>query len=208
MLIWIKKTDQERIQNLIKYFEKYEDLEFEETEKIDGASMSVFYNNQEFGVCGREWELKETDNNSLWKVTRRMQLIEKLSDLKINIALQGELIGEGIESNRYKLSGQRFKIYDIWDIDHRYYLTSKERLNILEKLGLDITDHVPILSYSKVFQKFITIDAILKSAIGQSKIALVAKREGLVFKSTIRVGPEIISFKVINNIDLLDKKDS
>jgi RNA ligase (TIGR02306 family) len=203
---FIRKTDQERLQNLLEYFDKYRDLEFEETEKLDGSSMTVYYNQGETGVCGREWEYRETIGNSLWNVSKGLELLERLIKLNSNIALQGEIIGEGIQSNIYKLSGQRFKIYDIWDIDHQYYLTNKERLEVLEKLGLSLENHVPILRNIKIFQKFHFIEEFLEYAAAESVLNSKTKREGIVFKSNERVGPQIVSFKVIDNKELAKKE--
>jgi ATP-dependent RNA circularization protein (DNA/RNA ligase family) len=169
--------------------------------------MTVYYNQGDAGVCGHNWELKETNGNSLWMVSRRLELTERLTKLGLNLALQGEIIGEGIQSNKYKLRGQTFKIYDIWDIDHQYYLTSEERLDVIQKLGFDPSIHVPILNTRiKVFNVFKTIEELLKYADGQSKLAQV-KREGLVFKSIERVGPQIVSLKVVSNAFLLGEKD-
>jgi RNA ligase (TIGR02306 family) len=207
----VRKTDQERIQNLVEYFELYKSLEFEETEKLDGASMSVYFNQGDYGVCSRKWSLKETQGNTLWSITRRLELIERMSKLGLNIAIQGEVIGEGLgegdetKSNPYKLVGQTFKIFDIWDIDKQYYLTSIERLDLVDRLGLKIDSHVPILSYCKVFEKFPTMNELLLHSQDNSRLANV-KREGVVYKSTQRIGPQIISFKVISNSLLLDEK--
>lgn len=200
---FIRKTDQERIQNLPDYFEKYRDVEFEETEKLEGSSMTVYHNQGETGVCGRKWEYRETKDNSLWKVSNRLNLIERLTKLGRNIAIQSEIIGEGIESNPYKLIGQTFKIYDIWDIDRQYYLTSIERLEVFDKLGLSLSSyHVPILSYCKIFQKIRTMEEMLEYCNGESQIAKI-RREGIVYKSVERIGPEIVSFKAVSNVYLL-----
>jgi RNA ligase (TIGR02306 family) len=49
---FIHKTDQERIQN-IRNLQQYQDTLFEVTEKLEGSSISIFFNNGEFGVCSR-----------------------------------------------------------------------------------------------------------------------------------------------------------
>jgi RNA ligase (TIGR02306 family) len=193
----IHKSDQERIHNLLNYWTIYKDLEFEETEKLNGASMTVYHNQGDTGVCGHKWNMKETKDNTLWKVSRRLELTERLTKLGLNLALQGEIIGEGIQSNWYKIIGQTFKIYDIWDIDNQYYLTNKERLDIIQKLGFDLSIHVPILNaHMKIFDIIKDVNEFLEYSTGISKLANV-QREGLVYKSTERVGPQTISFKVL-----------
>lgn len=78
---FISKTDQERIQTLVAWFERYKDEEWEETLKLDGSSMTCYkilrkanlwdkvklffgfkVNLEKFGVCSRNVELKRTDN--------------------------------------------------------------------------------------------------------------------------------------------------
>lgn len=202
----IQITDQERIQNLMDYFELYKSVEFEETEKLDGASMTVYYSEGDTGVCGRQWDLKETENNTYWKVAKRHELIEKLKRLGLNIAIQCELIGEGIQLNPYKLKGQTFKIYDVWDIDHQHYMTSHERLETLSKLGIDQSFHVPILGYRKTFEMLTSIDDMLKF-VTKPSILTNTIREGVVFKSTERINLRVVSFKCISNEYLLGGND-
>ena len=49
---FIPKTDQERIQNLGKRYNHYQeqDYEFEWTEKLEGSSMTVYIRDEEEGV--------------------------------------------------------------------------------------------------------------------------------------------------------------
>lgn len=196
----IKTTDQERIQNLTEYFERYKDVYFEESEKLDGTSSTFFYLNGETGVCGRNFNFCDTPKNSYWKIAKRMELIEKLMCYKRNIAIQGELIGEGIQKNRYKLIGQNLMVFDIWDIDNQCYFSKDERLAILEELGIDYTkNHVPIIGEPfKVFEKYPTMNELLNHANGKSLLADTL-REGFVYKSVEKINKRIVSFKVISN---------
>ena len=209
---FIKKTDQERIQNLTEYFTKYQDEEFELTEKLDGSSMTVYFNSGDLGVCSRGMDLTETENNSLWKVARTLELPNKLKDYARNIALQGEIIGEGIQGNPYKLRGQDYRIFDIWDISAQRYMTPDERIALLETLAIDASHCVPLLGFRKIFQDFKTAEELLEYANGESLLCKT-KREGIVFKSRkvistreCRFG-EIISFKAVSNAFLLGERD-
>ena len=86
---FIRKTDQERIQNLLRHFEAYKDELFEESIKLDGSSMTVYQNNEDFGVCSRNLDLRETEGNSFWDMTNKLNLREKLALIGKNIAIQG-----------------------------------------------------------------------------------------------------------------------
>jgi len=111
------------------------------TEKLDGSSATFYMNEGEFGVCSRNLELLETEGNTFWKVARELDLENKLKD-KGNICLQGELIGEGIQGNPYKIKGQTVHFFNGFDIDKRQRLNINEFLILLDELELT---SVPIL---------------------------------------------------------------
>ena len=202
---FINRSDQERIQNLPDYFERYKDVMFEETEKVDGTSVTYYSNEGEFGVCSRNLELKEDTNNTLWKMAEKLDIKQMLQELDMNIAIQGELVGEGIQKNPLKLIGQKYLIYDIYDIDKRRYLTQEERLSLLYKLKPNYgnIEHVPITCVGiQVFEVYSTMPELLEHAKGSS--AFASEREGLVFKSLELIDGNTVSFKVVNNRYLLN----
>ncbi len=177
---FIRKTDEERIQNLIDEIPtEIAGRRFEKTIKLDGTSMTVFKRDQRHGVCGRNWELRETANNTLWSVARRNQFLEALEGLGQNIALQGELMGEGIQENNEKIKGQEFYLFKIWMIDEQRYMSPDERQETVEKLialGASLK-LVPSLGFVE-FSQDVTVRDILNMADGPSLFA--PNREGLV----------------------------
>ena len=207
---WIQKTDQERIQNLWDtYSVQYHDEEFEATIKLDGISMTVYFNKElgEYGVCQRNLDMKETENNTMWKVAHQMGLIERLVTYDRSIAIQGELVGPGVNGNKEKVGNHHLFVFDIYDINNHRYFNSKDRLRIISDLGLSVGDvHTPILETFKPFQRFSSIDQLLEYAQGPSIYAL--QREGVVFKQ-ITCDPSMspISFKAISNKFLLKHKE-
>jgi len=197
----IRKTNQERIQNFPEYLTTYKDELYEVTEKIDGTSMTVYYYQGTFGVCGHNMEfyLDSDSNTSYVEVAKDLGIEPALRKMGRNIAIQGELSGEGIQGNPLKFKGHRFFIFDIWDIDQQRYMTKQERDALLGTIGLKL-DHVPVIALAPLRQ-FNTIDEILKFADGTSLINTSMKREGLVFKPSNN--HRIPSFKVISNKYLL-----
>lgn len=193
---FIPKTDQERVQNLVDTLDNWnaEGLTFEVTEKLDGSSMTVYVFNEDEGVCSRNWNLRETQSNSLWKVCRQQQLIERLRQSDRNLALQGELVGEGIQGNPYKLKGQQFFLYDIYDIDFGTYFTPLDRQTFCFEFDIN---HVPVRG---TFNYNLEVQSLLELAEGKSVLNDKTEREGLVFKCEL--DPHI-SFKAISNKFLL-----
>ena len=192
---FIPKTDVERIQNLInEYPNKYRGKIFEVSIKVDGTSMTVYKKDDIIGVCSRNLELKENDDNSLWKVAKKGP-IQSLQTENKNYALQGELVGPGIQKNPEKLKELTFFIFEIFDIDKQSYLSSEDRIKFVNKYSLN---HVPILDTVDFFNKYNTIDEILASSKGKSLQSDI--REGIVCKL---INKGNIKFKIINNDYLL-----
>jgi RNA ligase (TIGR02306 family) len=192
----IPKTDQERIQNLTVELEEWKAkaLSWEVTEKLDGTSMTVYVDGDDEGVCSRNLNLKENESNSLWRVAKSDQLIEKLRSTGRNLAIQGELVGEGIQKNMYKLKGQHFFLFDVYDIDRGVYLNPVERRTLASKLDIG---HVPVLKEDEVLE-VCNVEHILKWAEAKALMG-GADREGIVFKCN----EHEVSFKAISNKFLL-----
>ena len=192
---FIPKTDQERIQNCINILEDREER-YEVTIKLDGSSFTAYHRDGEVGVCSRNLELKESETNAFWQVARKYGVLDLLAQ-EGNYAIQGELIGPGIQGNQEKLDDIDMYVFDVFDIDSQSYLNALGRYALVDKLKLK---HVPILGYNKQAPE--DLQAALKYAEGTSLNPAV-NREGVVFKSTRNPS---LSFKAISNSWLLKDK--
>lgn len=193
---FIPKTDEERIQNLADIYPNLKKNVFYVAEKLDGSSVTLYHNNGLFGVCSRNIDLLESDDNSFWKVARYLGVEEILKELG-NYALQGELIGEGIQGNPYKMKGQAIHFFNLFDIDGQCYLPYSEFMAIMERYNLKT---VPIINEQYSLPD--TIDELLLFAEGKSMVNPGTDQEGYVIRSHNRN----ISFKVISNKFLLKEK--
>jgi RNA ligase (TIGR02306 family) len=241
---FIRKTDQERVQNYINHLSQVMDETFEATIKLDGSSMTVFHLNNKSkyfkealaeraiknrlkgfaklkhiiktffsrfnqpieinGVCSRNIQLDPKGANHFSEYVRNHNIFEALDNADINCAIQGELLGVGIQNNYEAVKDFEFYVYDIFNIDTQEYLLPKEARELTATLGLA---YVPLLSEElsiKDFNKSIEIrdmvENILEYAEGPGMNAGV-KREGVVFKSN----QSSASFKAISNSYLLKK---
>jgi len=194
---FIPKTDQERIQNCIKNLQsKWKDHVWEATLKLDGSSMTVYHNNGDSGVCSRNLDLIEDDTNTFWKVAKKHKIIETLKENNLNYAIQGELMGPGIQGNREGLSDHDMYVFDVYDIDKGTYLNCRERHCFLDDYFMDLLDCPDI--NTQVYVDDFTLEDFLTYADRKSMNNEIA--EGVVFKS---IKDPSISFKVINNLYLL-----
>ena len=198
---FIIKTDQERVQNCYGDVKKFFDTEnWEVTEKCEGSSMTVYFRDGDFGVCSRNLDLKESEDNTFWKMALELDLKNKLTKLGKNIAIQGELCGPGVQGNIYNLTKHMFFVFDVFNIDKFEYYEPYQRRALTDILGL--TD-VPVLMGQIVLEGK-TRDELLAAADGQSVLGMIGcLREGVVYKAN---SEKRISFKCVSNAYLLGEK--
>jgi RNA ligase (TIGR02306 family) len=190
---FIPKTDQERVQNILRSIENWKGMSFEVTVKRDGSSMTAFVNMDDEGVCSRNMLLRETDSSAFWHAARSLNLLEKIRSTGRNLALQGELLSQKIQGNYEKVSSVEWNCFDIWDIDNWQYLLPRERQDLCESLGIP---HIKIIDKEFILDH--TVDQLLEMAEGPG-VNPGVKREGLVFKQNNGQ----FSFKAISNSYLL-----
>lgn len=230
---WLRKTDEERIQNFIGRFNKsYRDHVWEVTLKYDGSSMTTYFNARlphtpprtklqkifrfvknllgvkesgRFGVASRNIDLTETKGNTFWDTARKLDLETKLrkyhEDTGLSIALQGELMGPGIQGNRENFKDHDYFVFNVWDIDNQRYFAPAERQAFLKEYGIKEAKSYGDWS----FVGYTTEDFLKLADTGyDGKSINHPIREGLVFKSKTDSN---VSFKAISNRFLLKEKD-
>lgn len=157
------------------------------TEKCDGSSTTAFKWKGQFGLCSRNWELQEDENNGYWQIANRYNLLEKLPD---GYALQWETCGPKIQSNPMgfkQIEGLAFSAYNI--SAHRY-LDMYEFIHLCEALKF------PTVRILRMDQEF---DMNIVETLGEGKYLNGKQREGVVVRSQNNMlGHKPISFKVIN----------
>jgi len=199
----VPKTDEERVQNLA--LADVSGISFFVTEKVDGTSSSFILDEAGLHVCGRNWEFRETPEQTFWKLARHHDIEAKLRAYHARtgryLAVQGEVLGYGIQSNVYGLKGQDIFIFNIFDITRQRYLSATAYRALLDEFGLK---GVPVVA------KFFSMDGydhatLLAYAEGKSLLNQHAEREGVVFRSRDETSSSQgkISFKAISNKYLL-----
>jgi len=200
---FLQKTDETRVQVLQALLDKYKGLKCYVSEKLDGSSATYYVNDGVFGVCSRNLELLEDDANSFWKVARELDIENKLLATGLNVSIQGELIGEGIQSNRLKIRGQSIRFFNVFDIETRQYYNYEKFVAFMHALSLET---VPIITTEYILEN--NIASIVKMATIKSSICPDAWAEGIVIRPldeiqdfTLRDENLVngrISFKAIN----------
>jgi RNA ligase (TIGR02306 family) len=192
---FIPKTDETRVQNLQKDLDKNKGQRCYVAEKLDGSSVTFYMKDGVFGVCSRNLDLMEDAENSFWKIAREMMIEEKLRPLGKNVAIQGELIGEGIQGNKLKIKGQTVRFFNVYDIDKSSYLGFSDFKRLVEGIGLET---VPIIDADYVLED--DIDSIIRMATAKSQMNKDVWAEGIVIRSLEGDSEDKkrLSFKAIN----------
>ena len=222
---FIPKTDEIRIQNVPQILERWKGTRFIACEKLNGSSITIYLrpnpDNPEildFGVCSRNLELTEDPANAAWKLARtndyESKLIEMYRDnqnmFQGGIALQGEIIGNGINGNNYQFKAGEYGIYmfNVFDIKNYHYISHDIAYNLCRHYGFFTVPYVNEITINNH-----TVDDLIELTKGQSYFAdskRHIKREGLVFRPIEeQIDPDIgrLSFKVINSDYLINIKD-
>ena len=203
---FLHKTDEERCQGIKD--DDYNNFkllgnQFYFSEKLDGSSCSFYLKDDVFGVCSRNLNLFESQNNTFWKVARLKNIehvlrVHAQRTEQNSIALQGELIGEGVQGNPYKIRGHDFFLFNLFFIDSNLYASIDELIQFSNDYHIN---HVPIIAKNVPLPE--SIDLCLNIAEDKSALNPNAEREGLVIRSNDRS----ISFKAISNKFLLKSKN-
>lgn len=210
---WIKKTDEERIENMTWILENKEP--WIKTEKLDGTSTTVFLDltqkKPDFGVCSRNvrqidvdqknYHSQDIETNVYWEMTIKYNMKDALEKIakEYNVerlVLQGETYGASLQGNPYKLEDRRFAAFNlIFDGDR---LNSIKAKDILTKYDIPF---VPIIDENYILPD--DFEEFKLSADGKSVINSNVRREGFVYRSLD--GKQ--SFKNVSREYLLKKKD-
>lgn len=210
---WIKKTDEERCENMKWVLDVKEP--FVVTEKIDGTSTTFFLDTtkrkHEFGVCSRNvrqmdanqenYHTSEGVNNVYWEMAFKYNVNDALENIAKEhnvkqIVLQGETYGESLQGNPYKLKERKFAAFNL--VFDGVRLGSLEAKKILD---LYCIPFVPIIDENYIMPD--DFEEFKLSADGMSTINNKSRREGFVYRSL----DGKLSLKNVSRNFLLKQKD-
>jgi RNA ligase (TIGR02306 family) len=203
---FIPKTDETRVQVLEAVIARHRGRVFNVTEKLDGSSFTAFLRDGSFGVCSRNLLLDESDESHLFvQLVKRLELgatLVRLRDkYRFDPAVQGEVVGPGIQGNKYGLRAVELRVFNLFDItagrlvdaDRSLELLREFRLEAVPQLGSFTLDH--------------DVDGLIRMAEGVSVLNPKVQREGIVLRPNAEehdtdLGGRL-SFKAINPLFLL-----
>lgn len=192
---YIPKTDEVRAQNIPDLLSKYKGVPCYATEKLDGSSCTIYRKGNHVGVCTRK---REVDNTSpMYQTAEKQGLIDFISNLDKDIALQGEYVGPKQQGNPLHLSESHIYVFSVYDIAKQGYF-DQDTMDMF--LGSHDVDTVPIVNE---FPLTDDINTLVNMAIGNSTFGDFP-REGIVIRPIEPIEGlqgfpgNRFSFKVIN----------
>jgi RNA ligase (TIGR02306 family) len=149
---FLHKTDEPRLQSEPRVLDEAisKNLVLVGTLKMDGTSFTAYRRDADFGVCSRNLDLKETEDNAHWKMARKLKLEEILRSEPRNLSIQGEMVGPGIQGNRMGFKEVDLYLFNLYDIDTGKYLSHNELSVFAEKHGLNAVPTVHRLDFGGV----------------------------------------------------------
>ncbi|PHS17649.1 MAG: RNA ligase (ATP) [Blastopirellula sp.] len=198
---FLTKTDETRVQLLEEALERHQGATFYVTEKLDGTSFTAFLREGEFGICSRnQWLDESDDSNTLVKISRALQLEEKLKQIQKDFgfqpAIQAEVIGPGVQKNKYGLTAHELRVFNVFNIDEFQLVDHALLLKILDAVNLDGVPQLDCLVLNH------SVDDLIQLSAGVSQLNSKVQREGIVIRPMVEQHEPTIggrlSFKAIN----------
>jgi len=200
---FLHKTDEIRLQSVPEVLDEAiaKGLVLIGTLKMDGTSFTAYRRDADFGVCSRNLDLKETEDNAHWKIARKLKLEEILRSEPHNLCIQGEMVGPGIQGNKMGFKEIDLYLFNLFDIDAGKYLGHFELREFCTKHGLKI---VPMVhgNYDLAMNPAVDVKTMLEFASNMDYDSGAAA-EGIVWRSACESYSEVLkgrmSFKTISN---------
>lgn len=136
---YISKTDETLAQSCPRVLDELFNKDLYVTLKIDGQSLTFIRQDENLHVCSRNLEITEGDNR-FWNTVKKYDLLEKTKGL--NIAIQGEQYGTGIQKNPLNINEICLAIFNVKDLNTGLYYSYDELRTFCKTLNMPM---VPIL---------------------------------------------------------------
>jgi hypothetical protein len=167
---YIPNTDLKRIQEIWEPIQKdsnFEKITYELTKKLDGMSSTfaltdIKGSDLEFIYCSNKKQLKKPE-----KGLGQFQHIAQIYDIEkklrryfekneINLAIQCEIVGDGINGNIELVEGVRAYVFNIINLKNNKAFLPEEREKVLEELNQGLEneeklEHIPVVKKNFTF---------------------------------------------------------
>lgn len=205
---WVKKTDEERIQNMPQVLEQFKNKVVYVTEKIDYQSVTftgklltndtliigrLLPKKFKFVVCSRN--LTTNAKNSLyWSIAKKYN-IERILKENPTLTIQGEQGDTKVQGNKYGITEPTMWVFNIINHEKNYQYNWDEIKAFCSIYDLKCVPEIS--SNIKLSSLGSTVQDLVELSKGKSILNDSIEREGIVIRC-VENGQKLLSFKVIN----------
>lgn len=116
------------------------------------------YTKPDGSVWRKETKERVAGDCAFWDMERKYAVRERLTKYcslnRLQLAIQGEMCGPGINKNMLKLDDKCLFVYDIYDIERGEHLMPETRLRVLAEINDIITGYPPIMHVPVIYDNF------------------------------------------------------
>ncbi len=202
---FLLKTDEMRVQSVPAVLDELRGQAYVATMKYDGTSATYCIDPRDgqFHACGRNFSVRPGEN-IYWQMASKYDLEAKLRSAS-HLAIQGEIVGPGIQKNPLALKEKSLFAFNVFNIREAHYLGHDESRRVLDGFELPA---VQVIEEGESFDH--SLESLLSLAEGKYP-STKNEREGIVIRprgerpSLTLCGR--LSFKAISNRYLLKEAD-
>jgi len=170
----------------------FNETEFYLTEKLEGQAATYLLQKGKYRFFSHNVEVTKAGHTNWRKISIKYNLENKLRQYKkkhkVELAVQGEIVGPGIQRNIYGLDELKLFVYKITNTKTGEAFNLLELKSICEELDLEMVPYLGI----DTLERFNTLEEVLEYSNGTSVLNNKVMREGIVWRS---VHNQSIGFK-------------
>jgi RNA ligase (TIGR02306 family) len=192
----VSKTNEINLASKLKALEELQGKDYIISQKAEGSSLTILWNSErnELMVCTRNNQIGEHETNKFWQAVNKHNLKEKMIDS--DYIFQCELIGPGVQKNKYRLESADFKCFNVVEKSTRTLLGIDDMQKVCAEYNIPTVDYIQTgNSFDQSFDD-------LQKLADEQYYPSGERAEGIVIRPAVpfysRVLKEKWSVKVIN----------
>jgi len=192
----IEKSDEPNVQVCYNKLVNEGNMLFSVTEKLEGQAATYSLDGRKYKVFSHN-KLRIDKDNNWYQISEQYQIKKALKSYRkkhgFNIAIQGEILGPGIQKNIYGLETLAFFVYNVRNLDTYKDLVFEDMFKFCEETGLTYVPCIEQCTTLKSLGK--SVGELLEYSEGKSLLNEKVKREGIVIRGYLdpRVSAKIKS---------------
>lgn len=142
----IPKTDETRLEACANILDEIKGQPYVITLKYDGTSATYLNIDGKVVACSRNMMLKSPEESGKPSVYYEMMDmypgIKRMLEENPNLAVQGEIFGEGIQKNPFGIKGKDFRAFNVYYVNDRKYADYLDALAWCNRYGIPVVGEI------------------------------------------------------------------